>query len=236
MNARQAGQSLEPHFPAMLVVDGDTDQLILRRNLFEREVLNVCQALAVDSFTPTITVSDGDANVNSNCRYSSGWATYVDTWSNYRQENGGVVRAFAFNRTTRIGEFFLFSGETDSSNQLRIHRQSGNWQQNYTGDGVSAALYLLEEFRYQVVDGVLQLVINDEEPNTLNVVDGIVDFQIVANMNDGTTRTALAVDDTWTDVASIDVQLTGMERVSDREITSSLTTRIFARNILSHQQ
>jgi hypothetical protein len=234
LNARQAGQSLEEDFPAILLEDGATDTLRLRRNLYEREVLNLCMALAQSSFTPTITVSIDPANTNSNCRYSSGWATYVATWSQHRQDSGDLVRAFAYNRTARVGEFFPYNGETDDGNQLLIHRQSGNWQNNYTGDGVSAALYLLEEFRYQIADGVLQLVINDDETNILNVVDGVTAFQIIAHMNDGTTRTTLTSADNWTNVAALELQLEGEESIGGRTITNNLNTRIFPRNILSH--
>lgn len=234
LNARQAGQSLEEDFPAILLEDGASDTLRLRRNLYEREVLNLCMALAQSSFTPTITVSIDPANTNSNCRYSAGWATYVATWSQYRQDSGDLVRAFAYNRTARVGEFFPYSGETDDGNQLLIHRQSGNWVNNYTGDGVSAALYLLEEFRYQITDGVLQLIINDDETNILNVVDGITSFQIIAHMDDGTTQTSLTSADTWTNVAALELQLEGEESIGGRTITSNLNTRIFPRNILSH--
>ncbi len=234
LNARQAGQSLEEQFPAILLEDGAEDVLILRRNLYEREVLNLCQSLTQATFTPTITVSNDPANTNSNCRYSAGWATYLNTWSIYRQDNADVVSAFAFNRTSRVGEFFLFSGETDDGNQLLIHRQSGNWQNDYVGDGVSSALYLLEEFRYQVTNGVLQLVINDDQTNALNVVDGITQFQVIAHMRDGTTQTALIGTDEWAEVASLELQLTGSEQIAGRVLSSSLNTRIFPRNILSH--
>jgi hypothetical protein len=238
LNARQAGESFESTFPAMLIENGassNPDELVLRRNLFENEVLNVCQNLSAGSYNSEIITSNDPANLNANCRYTAGWQTFLMTaWKNYRIAQGGTVRAFAFNRTTRAGEFFLYSGEVDSAGQLRVQRPSGVWANAYTGDGVSAAFYLAEEFRYRVVGGVLQLVVNDDSSSALNVVDGITGFQVVANMADGTTKTSLATTDEWTDVTSLEISVSGSETIGGKTIADTLSARVFARNILSH--
>jgi type IV pilus assembly protein PilW len=238
LNARQAGESFESTFPAILISNGsgsNSDELVLRRNLFENEVLNICQDLTAGAVNTEIVTSNDPANLNANCRYTAGWQTFLmTTWRNYRTAQGGTVRAFAFNRSTRAGEFFPYSGEVDSSSQLRVQRSSGSWTNNYTGDGVSAAFYLAEEFRYRLSSGVLQLVVNDDASSALNVVDGITDFQVLAHMEDGTTKTALAATDEWTEVVSLEISVSGSETIGGKTIADTLTTQVFARNILSH--
>jgi len=238
LNARQAGESFESTFPAITLNNGTAsapDELVLRRNLFENEVLNVCQNLPASSFTPSILTSNGAGNLNANCRYTAGWQTFLmTTWRNYRLAQGGTVRAYAFNRSTRAGEFFLYSGELDALGQLAVLKSSGSWTNSYTGDGVSAAFYLAEEFKYSLSGGVLQLVVNDDTTSTLNVVDGLTDFQVLAHMEDGTTKTALAATDEWTDVVSLQITVSGSETIGGKTISDTLTSRVFARNILSH--
>ncbi|RIL06987.1 MAG: hypothetical protein DCC75_10390 [Proteobacteria bacterium] len=236
MNVRQAGEALDGFFPAIEIQDGTSglpDTLILRRNLYENEVLNVCQNLTSGTSSSNILVAYN--TTTSGCAYSTDLAPSVTAWNGYITSEGGSARAYAYNRTSRVGEFFNVTGVTDNSatQQITVARTPGSWTNSYIGDGNSAALYLLEEYRFRVQDGVLQLVINEDYLNALNVVDGITDFQVTANMLGGTTVTTLASTDSWPQIQYLQLTMSGEDTALGREINSSLSTRLFPRNILS---
>ncbi|RMF93924.1 MAG: prepilin-type cleavage/methylation domain-containing protein, partial [Nitrospinota bacterium] len=136
-----------------------------------------------------------------------------------------------YNPATRQGEFFIYSDEKDDASGLHIHRKEGRWQ--YTYD-YGSAMYILQERRYQVQDGLLQLILNGDTNNPLNVVDAIENFQVRALMQDGSIKTSFTPADSWTSLQALEVTLTGRTTVRGQEIRRTFSTRLFPRNILSN--
>jgi len=235
MTTKQAGEALTASFPAILLVDGGSgpDELILRRNLHENEILNICQNLPAGSTGMTVLFSY-DTTL-AGCAYSTDLLPYLNVWVDYANERGGIARAFAFNRSTKEGEFFLYENAVDTGTQMYVDRaNSSAWQYSYTGDGVSAAMYLLEQTHFRLNNGVLQIIQSDDTSNILNVVDGITNFQVTARLTDETTVSALTITDHWTEIKWLEVTLSGTDSFAQEPVSSSLTARLFPRNILSN--
>jgi len=235
MNMRQAGEALPSFFPAIEVVNGTgggSDQLILRRNLYENEILNICQDLTAGTSTANIRFAYQTSEIA--CAYSSELVAYLNTWLAYRTQQGGQAKAYVYNRSAKVGELFTFDDGTDTGTELFIHRTAGNWAYDYPGDGLSAAMYLLEEYHFLLENGVLKLIQNGDNVNTLNIVDGITDFQVAIHMQDDTTQYAFSANDLWTSIKSLEITLAGADMYAGKLISSSITDRLFPRNVLSH--
>lgn len=235
LNARQTGQSLDNTFPAVELVDGvggQPDQLILRRNLYENEIFPVCQTITGGTFTANIIFAY--LTPNSACNWDSAFLPYINTWNSYVTSQGGTALGYIYNNATRTGEFFPFDNVNYDASQMQVHRLSGNWANSYPGDGYTSSMYLLEQLQFRVTNGTLQIVQNNDTTNVLNVVDGIVDFQVRARMQSGTYRTAFAATDDWTQLGALEVTLTGAETVGGKTIQSQLVSHVFPRNVLSN--
>ena len=226
---RVGGESLPMAFPAFQVADGGEgpDELVVRRSLIS-EVLKVCEKIqnntaephvyfAVDFVTPGCIFGDNTHN--------------FETWRAYRQSQGGLVRAYIFNLSSGLGEFFNYVDEDTTGHKYRIWRDGGKWENDY--DVEASAVYLLEEWKYRVRDGVLEVVSGGDQSNSFKVMLDVVDFQISVGMNDGTTKTSFSSTDDWTSVRYVEVFLSALQRVGSRSMRRSLRSRFFPRNVLS---
>lgn len=230
---REAGENLVPTFPAVELIDGAAgapDQLVIRRNLLD-EVLKVCSSIG-----PSYTVSSQIYFGNSSgaipgCDYSSLLQNYTN-WREHRIEKGGTTKAYIYDSGARAGEFFNYISEVDTGSQFYLTTGTSSWSNDYTT--VTGAVYMLEEWHYSLNGGVLQLVIDDDTSNPMNVVSELTNFQVTLTMNDGSTRTAFAATDDWTDIQAIRVALTGSDTAAGRQIVRTMTQDFFPRNILSH--
>lgn len=235
MDVRQAGENLFPTFPAVLIVNGSagaSDELIVRRNLLD-EVFNLCQAISAGSGGSTIYVAD-NGSAQPGCDKTSNLTNYT-AWNAKRMADGGashVLDAFMYNRSTKLGEWFRYTGESSTATQYRLTRGSGSWANAYTVG--SSSLYILEEWRYRVVDGVLQIVTNNDTANPLNVVDGVQDFQVTALMQDGTTKDTYIAGDDWSQLKALRIQVTGTDTALGEQVSRTLSSDFFPRNILSN--
>lgn len=233
MNVRESGENLATGFPAIEIIDGASgapDQLILRRNMLD-EVLNVCTAIAAGSGTTTIEFAN--ASGNAGCDYASNMQNY-SSWRSYRlSEPGQRTFVYVIDSATRLGEFVTYTGETDDgSANYSISTAGHTWVNDYPV--ATSAAYVIEEWKFQVVNGNLQLIIGEDTANAMNVVYGINDFQVVATLTDGTVKNAFARTDDWTQIKKLTVTLNGQDSFAGQTLTNSLEDSYFPRNILSN--
>jgi hypothetical protein len=228
IDVRIAGENLAPSFPAIELTNGtgsNPDVLTVRRNLLD-EVLPVCQAITSGSSSNRVYFSIG-GNV-AGCAYS-GHAANFNAWRAFRTSQGGTTRAFIYNTSTKLGEFFTYSGETDTGTQYYLTRSGGgNWANSYPVG--ASAVYILEEWQYRLQSGTFQIVQNRQAGTPFNVAFDVTQFQVTISMQDGTNRTA----DNWAQIGSIGVTLTGNERYNGEIVSRTLSGNFFPRNILSN--
>ncbi len=233
MDIRQAGENLFSTFPAIEITDGGAgapDQLVIRRNTVD-EVFNFCQSISAGSGNTTVIVAD-NAQAQSGCDKTSNTTSY-NKWSATRLADAAhVLRIFAYNRSTKLGEYFNYSAESSTGSQYLLTRSGGSWQNTYNVG--SSSLYILEEWRYRVQNGVLQIIVNQDNANPLNVVDGINDFQVQALMQDGTTRTSFIPGDDWSKIKAIRISINGQDTALGEALVRTLSADFLPRNILSN--
>lgn len=230
-DVRVGGENLVSSFPAVELVNGAggaSDELIVRRNLLD-EVLPVC--VSINSGASVSSIYFAVSGNVAGCAYS-GHASNYDAWRNYRIANGGSVRAYIFNTSTKQGEFFDYTGESDTGSQYYLSRPSGSFANSYPVG--ASAVYILEEWRYRVDAGLFQIVENRDTANPLNVAYDIADLQLSAVLSDGTTVESFGSSDDWTEIARISVSLTGTDRYNGETISRTASSSFFPRNILSN--
>ncbi len=216
-------------------------ELVLRRNLLDA-FLPVCERPRIvgGSSQNVIRVARRDnwpfLNENPQCRIidtdGDGWPDNLQAWRQYRQENGGEVLAYIYTPAGGgRGEFFVYRSEDNS--QFQIHRAPGAWQHDYWLTE-APRLYLLEERRYRLRDGVLEVVVNGDEAGALRLIGHVSDFRVRAVMRDGSVREDLGAGDDWAQVAAVEVSLTGSAARPGGTAERTLTSRFFPRNALSN--
>ena len=232
-DAREAGERLPEGFPAVELVDGidgEPDQLIIRRNLLD-EVLVLCQDITAGA-TNTIIPLFNNNNVTPACTFPTQEAALL-TWRDYRElEDGQTVKVYVFNQATKDGEFVDYVNDSNSGGELQIEKAGGSWEHDYSSD--FTAVYMLVEWRFELEDNYLKVIENQDEESPLNIVYNINEFQVEVTTNDGTEHTEFDKDDAWIDIASIDVSLTGETPYKDTLIESTIESEFFPRNILSN--
>jgi hypothetical protein len=232
IDIREAGENLPSTFPAVELIDGTAgnfDELIVRRNLID-EVFNVCVQITAASGTTNMVVADNSLTLPG-CDTASNLSA-LNNWSAYRTNTGGSVKGYIYNRVSRIGEFFDFVGEQNNSNDFQIVRSAGTWANTYPVG--ASSIYLLEEWRYRLVNGVLQIITDQDTTNPIAVANELTNLDIQIAMQDATVLTAFAATDDWTDIASIEVSLTGSATVATDPVSRTVSARFFPRNILSN--
>ena len=223
---RLAGENLGPYFPALEVTNSASgDVLIIRRNLVA-EVPQVCKAISANS---TSALSFAVPGTTPGCIYSGETTTY-NAWRSYRQTHDNSVEAFAWNPSTKRGEFFMYTSETDNGSTYTIKR-SGKWTNAYP---IGGAAYILEEWRFELIDDTLQLVRNQHFDAPVDLAYQIQNFQVRIVMQDDTVLDSFDASDGWTMIKSVQISLTGEETFEGKDFTRTLTTRFFPRNILSN--
>jgi len=241
---RQAGERLPAAFPAIQIVNGASgapDTLILRRNLMD-EVLTVCRAIVPATSGPNVYTNATGSGVPPACVYGAQTNSF-NAWHNYRLAKGGathVVDAYIFNLTTKLGQFFKYDTDASTASPASqyIRNQTGSWSNSYAATGT--AVYMLSEWKFALstVAGqtdLLQLTENQKTTEVKNIVYGVKDIQFRALMQDGTTKTTFGSStDDWTQLQAIEVTITGSDTFRGRDITSTLTTQLFPRNVLSN--
>jgi len=245
-DVRQAGERMPQDFTPIEVIDGgQLDTLVLRRSLLDT-VLPVCEPIKGGSNEDNINVAKKVNAPNAACTFDdsngNGSDDRIDRWREFRCSQDGVagcqgnsqevLRAYVYNPLTRQGEWIIYDREDNSG--VKIHKANNeSWLYTYRVED-KPRIYVLEERRYRLKDGFLQLVINGDVNNPRNVIDRATAFSVRALMRDNTWRTAIDPQSTWTDIASLEIQLTGRNPFSGRDLERTLTSRFMPRNILSY--
>ncbi len=245
---RQAGERLDPNFPAIEIVRGedlpggaagDPDELVLRRNLHET-VLWVCADvapadddvwIALTNLPPPgcapLPVEPGDV-----------YPRNLQDWSDYRTSRGGAVRAYIYNPVAQQGEFFTFESEAGDAAGFYLSKAAGfpDWSFAYPA-GDQVRVYLLEERRYRVSGDMLQVVVDADTADPVNLVDTITNFQVQTIMKPTLANPTPPLLDSfdgigWDGLSNVQVSVAGRVDVRNRSIARSFSSTITPRNVL----
>ncbi|NMC64060.1 MAG: prepilin-type N-terminal cleavage/methylation domain-containing protein [SAR324 cluster bacterium] len=226
---RVAGQNLPIAFPAFELIDGGEgpDELVVRRNLLD-EVLKVCEKIQANTSEPHISFSKD--LTTAGCVFSDNTHNY-DAWRTYRLSHGGSCRAYVLNMASGLGEFFTYTGEDLTGYKYRIWTDKTKWKNTYNIN--DSAVYLLEEWRYRIRNGVLEVISGEDENTAFNVMLDAKDFQVTVHMNDDSILESFDSDNNWGDVLFLEVEITTTQQISGQNKLRSLKSRFFPRNALS---
>ena len=228
-NIRIAGEGFGSSFPAIMIVDnGDFDELILRRKILT-DVLRVCIPIPSGSAIDVTFADNTLSPLPQGCAVTDNQSKFT-AWEAYRESQpGNQTLAYLFDGDSE-GEWFYHVMSNQGASALSISSGSGSWSHEYP---VNAAAYVMEQWHFRVVDGTLQLTI-DNQAEPFNVAFGISEFQIEATLQDGSTQTSLDEDDDWTQLRAISVNMTGEEQYRGKTIERSVLATFFPRNVLSN--
>ena len=234
-DVREAGENLPANFPTIEItngVNGASDELVIRRSLLD-EQLKLCGSVSGTS----IPIGSNPAPA-SGCGRNDPDSSY-QAWSDYRSDNANFD-AYIYDYTNKRGEFFKVSAVQDNGTQRHLIATESTWQYPYMLDTLgasfvsNASVYVLEEWRYRIRNGNLELIINNDEANAHIVSFNITDFQVSADLESGVLKTDFTKNDSWLDVKSINIEVTSKESYAGKEQEHKLSSKYFPRNILSH--
>jgi type IV pilus assembly protein PilW len=170
------------------------------------------------------------------------YPTNVQSWADYRASKGGTVSGYVYNPVTGEGEFFAYAGEGETGDVdegfYYLSRQAGSpdWQFDYPRDD-APRIYLLEERRYRLEQGVLQLVVDGDVTDPVNLVDAIDDFQVrvwpaptMANPSPPAADTFAGPG--WRLLRAVEVTVEGRADHGSRSYRRGFTAEIVPRNVL----
>jgi type IV pilus assembly protein PilW len=237
VDIRQAGERLPEDFPAVEIIDGDggPDTLVLRRNLLA-EVLPVCDKIDKDTTTEEVRIAKGGTKPPQGCpsvpdENADGWPGNLEAWRDYRAAHGGAVKAYVYNPVENQGEFFVHDG--DGSTTHYIHKtDSGSWMNTYEVTQ-QCRIYIIEERRYSLQGDVLQYTVNEDGGAPHGILHGVTDFQVRAELADGSMVDALGAADGWSAISAVEVNVRGETSVGGEALERNVSSRFFPRNVLS---
>jgi type IV pilus assembly protein PilW len=232
---RQAGERFPASFPAVLITDGGgsaSDELIVRRNLVNQVVVGCDSKIAGVTYSGTALSRTSATTAVCTAPNQSGNYT---AWSSYAASQSGQVPIYIFNQTTRNGEFLkLLSTVGSVSGGIQyINFTPKLFTYGYTQEATS--YYIMSQWRIRLLNGVLQIIINEDQSSIQNVIAGISSFQVEAVMQDGTTKSALVNGDNWTLLSALRITITGSETMpGGKQEVRTVMGEFFPRNILSN--
>jgi prepilin-type N-terminal cleavage/methylation domain-containing protein len=239
-DVRMGGESMPRLSPAFELVDGingESDELIIRRNRYPR-ILALCSSITAGTSTSQVIFSSGNGTLSSGlvsaaCVHGDTAQTQnFDGWKSQRLAAGGVTKAYIYDRVDGDGEFFEYINEGVTGQSYFLEKAPSTWQNSY--EEGRAIIMLLEEWRYKVTpDKVLQLVINGDTQNPLNISSEMRELDARITLQDGTLLTTFSKTSPWELIQSVQVNLTGEETVMNSSITRALSGTFFPRNVLS---
>lgn len=233
IDVREAGENLTSIFPAVEIIngaDGAPDQLVLRRNTLD-EVLNICVALNNGNSGNQVQFALA-GSIAPGCIYDNQTNSFT-SWQAHRIAQGGTVKAFVYNSTSRTGQFVDYVGETDSGTEYFINLDPAvTWSADYQVG--ASAVYMIEEWRYSLNADYLQLAVDGDNANPFNIAFGISNMQIRALLQDGTIAEQFLPADNWTALRAVEVTLSGIDAGWNQEIEREVRGEFLPRNILSN--
>ncbi len=233
---RQAGGQLGDDFPALILVNGTSggpDLLRVRNNL-EPIVLRVCQDISSGDTSVEVYIAQTGGTPDPGCGImpdddSDGWPDNLQAWRAFR--NGQTVRAYIFNPTSGEGEFFDYVDEDNTT--YYVEAGSITWQYDYPVSE-QPRVYLLEEKRFELSNGMLKLTYNDDNSTAVNLIDSLQQFQLIAWFQDSSQQNTLDFSDVWSDLRAIEITLDGETQIEGGEpIHRTWTSEVMPRNVLS---
>jgi type IV pilus assembly protein PilW len=236
-DVRQAGERLGDDFPVLEIVDGIAgapDELLVRRNL-EDVVLRVCRDVGASDTEVYIGEPAGPPPPGCAAAPDSdadGWPDNLQTWRERRLASGSALQAYIYDPVTGDGEFFLHDGE--DKDELVLLASAAAWQHTYPLAS-NCRVYLLEERRYRLAGGLLQLVVNDDDFDAQQIVDSLEDLQATALFQDGTQQASLGHGDAWPELRAVRIVLAGrIDLATGEPIERTSLLEIVPRNVLSN--
>ena len=232
---RQAGERFPASFPAILITNGSAsnpDELTLRRNLLNQVIVG-CDTRSAGTSYSSANLSRASATT-AVCTSPNQAANYT-AWYNYAHPLPTQQYIYIFNQTTRNGEFLrlLTSVGGTTSGVQYISFTPKSYSYAYTAEYTS--IYMINQWRVRLLNGVLQIITNEDLSAIQNVVDGVTAFQVEALMQDGTTKTSLVNADNWSLIQAIRLSITGTENMpGGKKTVRTVTSDYFPRNILSN--
>lgn len=230
-NIRQAGESLDQSFPAVVLQGGsmgNPDTLTLRRNLLSGNLL-LCQPVLAGTDRLYVTdVSSGE----SEC-IPANVVGGISRFVNFRTSRAEPVPLYIYNRVSEVGEFVEYTGEgvVSGDSYLEINDLDNDYPQG------STSIYILEEFRFNLfsMNNTLELNLDGETASPQDVAYEIADFQVEFDMNDGSTVHSFGASDilNWKDIQTVRVAITGEDNWKNRTFTRTVTGEYFPRNVIS---
>lgn len=231
MNVRQAGEEMDPIFPAVEVNSGVgtlPDTLVLRRSP-DPTTLRVCDDIS--STDSRIYVSEGGSG-DAEC-LPVNVATNLSRLSNLRTSGGGSIRIYVYDRVAKIGQFVDYTGEASAAGDdyLMVSGLTADYSAG------SSSVYIVEELAFQlnIIDDKLTMVRDGNIAVVEDVAYDIQDFQVSIELQDGTNITALNSSSiqTWKDIKLIKIDLSGQESWKKRVFDRTISGEFFPRNVLS---
>lgn len=230
---RQAGERFPSSFPAIQIVDGaeGPDELILRRNLLN-QVMVGCDDKSAGVFYQSIALGSADA-VTAVCTHPN-QSGNLTQWSQYIAAAGEAQPIYIFNQSSKQGEFLEITSDVSE-------RQSGfDWlvispkQFQFSYPAEFTSIYMIQEWRIRLNNQVLEVGVNGATEQSLNVIDGISEFQVEGVLQDGSTVSSLDSSSDWTMLTGIRLTISGTENIGGNNIQRTVSAQFFPRNILSH--
>lgn len=247
-DVRQAGERLSGQFPAIILTrgedlpggsPGDADELILRRNLLPT-VLRVCEDANSNDDDLVVAAKNSPPPGCAPLPVESGdtYPANLQAWSDYRAASGGTVKAYIFDSVAGTGEFITVESEGENADGFFISKPSGSpkLQSAYlAAQGVQ--IYILQERRFRVSAGVLQMLLDGDTSSPVNLVDSIDGFQVRV-----LPKPTTAVPDPaplesfagpgWKTLRSIELSVSGSANAPGRVIHRDWVTSIMPRNVI----
>jgi type II secretory pathway pseudopilin PulG len=252
IDIRLAGENFPSQVSAIEVVngqDGASDELIVRRAIIG-ETLTVCNIISSGSSNRPevgitdgmVTNTDGSTRIISSCDVDDpGLVSRQTAWQEvFDSQPNESFGAYIFDVNARVGEIFMVSGFNVNGTTLEIVPEAGssNWSNGYNQNAVTrpTLMLLVEEWRYQLQDRTVQIIINGDTQNPVNVVTGITDMQFRVTLNDGTEVDNFTPAMNWTDINAVQVTLeaTDRDKARGQDLTRRLAAEFFPRNVLSN--
>ncbi|WP_026175189.1 PilW family protein [Thermus igniterrae] len=238
---RQAGERLPGDFPAVEIRNGS--ELILRRNLLDVSLV-LCDQNGISGNQDNIPVADKNPPGNATTAYLEACAfrdqngnrydDRIDLWQSYRCNSDGVpacktgnqrevVRAYIYDPLNDRGEWFDYDGEDASG--VKIHKGNGErWQHSYSN---LSRLYILEERRYYLENGILKTAENGQTGKGL--VANAIGFQIRAKVGGSWQTTFPNSNQNWRILEALETTV----RVKVGNLERVMTTQAVPRNVFS---
>jgi len=232
MNIRQAGENTLAAFPAVLLtngVSGASDTLELRRSPIT-EVLTLCTT--TNSGDTRMYVSSASLS-NTECVPTSVAPVYT-IFTSQLQNTEETPRVYIYDKVSKVGEFVDYQGSGIDSGQYYL--TVGSTSRAYTQ--LNTSIYIIEEYQFSRVAATNRLVLTVNQDGSLRpVAFDVTDFQTSFIMQDGSTVTSFDQSGTtdWKDIHEIVISLSGRAAFKTQQITSTITSSYFPRNVLSYE-